>query len=93
MSSAIFDPVGTRLTKWTTPVNIKGVRGENGIQGEQGERGEQGEMGPRGENASSYRTVSVYTMTDTEDAPGKPFGGSWDMATNTVIRPSANNAE
>lgn len=93
MSSAIFDPVGTRLTKWTTPVNIKGVRGENGIQGEQGERGEQGEMGPRGENASSYRTVSVYTMTNTEDAPGKPFGGSWDMATNTVNRPSANNAE
>jgi hypothetical protein len=37
--------------------------------------GPAGPQGEKGDSANSYRTVSVYTTTETIDAPAKPIGG------------------
>ena len=84
MSFAIFDSLGNRTTEWATPINIKGVRGERGLPGEKGEVGETGPKGDKGDS-KSFRTVSVYTTTNTLDSPSKPIGGKWDILTNEVI--------
>lgn len=84
MSFAIFDSLGNRTTEWATPINIKGVRGERGLPGEKGEVGETGPKGDKGDS-KSFRTVSVYTTTNTLDSPSKPIGGKWDILTNEII--------
>lgn len=75
MSFNIFDPSGEPvLEEWTEPVNLKG---DKGATGEQGEVGANGPMGPKGEtgHSVSFRTVSVYTDTETLDTPSNPIGG------------------
>lgn len=88
MSKAVFNLNGERITDWNSPVNLKGIRGEQGVDGKQGEKGDEGPSGEKGE-VVGYRTVFAYTGTDTEDTPSRPTGGHWDLATNTVIRPNS----
>lgn len=88
MSFAIFDPSGNKVTDWAVPTNLKGSKGAEGKIGADGKQGEQGLPGERGDAGISYRTVSVYTTTDSiEDIPNQPKGGHWDMKTNTVSLP------
>ncbi len=87
MSFAIFNPEGEKNTDWSVPVNLKG-KGINGTRGPQGPQGPQGIPGEKGEAGISYRTVSVYTTTDSVDIiPGQPRGGHWNMKTNELSLP------
>lgn len=63
---------------WSTPFVLTG---KDGVVGEKGEQGEAG---------VSYRTVNVYTTTDSiEDVPGQPQGGFWNIKTNEISLPVA----
>lgn len=88
MSFAIFGPSGERVTEWSIPVNLKGSKGEQGIPGQIGAQGPEGPKGEKGDSANSYRTVSVYTTTETIDTPAKPIGGKWNLETNEVTPPT-----
>lgn len=88
MSFAIFNPSGERITEWSIPVNLKGEKGERGVPGEIGAMGPAGPQGEKGDSANSYRTVSVYTTTETIDAPAKPIGGKWNLETNEITPPT-----
>lgn len=87
MSFAIFNPSGERITEWSTPVNLKGEKGERGVPGEVGAIGPAGPQGEKGDSSNSYRTVSVYTSTDTIEIPAKPIGGKWNLETNEIDPP------
>lgn len=90
MSFATFKPDGTRVTEWSTPMNLKGAQGSQGLPGDPGEAGPAGPKGEKGTSAS-YRTVSVYTSTDTIDTPLTPYGGNWIFATNELIPPQSDD--
>lgn len=90
MSFAIFNPEGEIVTDWSIPVNLKGK--VSGKDGEQGPAGPQGLPGEKGDTGVSYRTISVYTTTDSVDnVPSRPKGGSWDMKTNTLSLPTTDD--
>lgn len=90
MSFATFKPDGTRVTEWSTPMNLKGAQGSQGLPGDPGETGPAGPKGEKGTSAS-YRTVSAYTSTDTIDTPLTPYGGNWVFATNELFPPQSDD--
>lgn len=52
-----------------------GPAGRDGVDGKPGRDGAAGPKGDRGIAGISYRTVSVYTATETTDMPNRPEGG------------------
>lgn len=71
---------GTNQSEWSTPFMVTGIDGTPGEPGEQGTPG------------ISYRTIQVYTTTDSiETVPDRPVGGYWNMKTNEVSVPVSNN--
>ena len=88
MSFAIFNPAGVRVTEWSVPTNLKGPQGLPGISGQIGAQGPERPKGEKGDSSNSYRTVSVYTTTETIDTPAKPIGGKWNLETNEVTPPT-----
>lgn len=90
MSFAIFNSIGERVTGWSKPVNLKGLKGDRGEQGPKGEQGPSGDKGADGQSIS-FRTVTVYTTTDDIDSPWKPVGGKWIFQTNEILCPEGNS--
>lgn len=88
MSFSIFNPSGIQVTDWSTPISLRGPQGPRGATGEKGADGLPGEQGEQGLSGISYRTVNVYTSTDTLDIPTKPVGGTWKFETDEIIPPT-----
>ena len=74
------------------PAGPQGPAGRDGVDGKPGRDGPAGPKGDRGNAGISYRTVSVYTATETTDMPNRPEGGYWNVTENLVTPPTSEDA-
>lgn len=74
------------------PAGPQGPAGRDGVDGTPGKDGAIGPKGDRGIAGISYRTVSVYTATETTDMPNRPEGGYWNVTENLVTPPTSEDA-
>lgn len=69
-------------------VGARGAKGDDGKQGERGLPGRDAVDGKEGKAGLSTRLVVVYKLTDTDQSPGNPTGGTWDYESNVVTPPA-----